>query len=112
MKLTNKVAIVTGGSRGIGLATVKAFIEAGATVILTASTQASADKAVAQLQEKYPNATVAGISPNLSSLQSVQEAFRQVDYRGMYALECPGIRTMEEANRILDRITAGKDVYS
>ena len=36
MKLTNKVAIVTGGSRGIGLATVKAFIEAGATVILTA----------------------------------------------------------------------------
>lgn len=41
---------------------------------------------------------------------AVMEAFRQVDYRGMYALECPGIRTMEEANRILDRITAGKDV--
>ena len=33
----------------------------GANVILTASTQASADKAVAQLREKYPQATVAGI---------------------------------------------------
>lgn len=33
----------------------------GATVILTASTQASADKAVAQLREKDPQATVAGI---------------------------------------------------
>ena len=32
-----------------------------ANVILTASTQASADKAVAQLREKYPPATVAGI---------------------------------------------------
>ena len=36
-------------------------IAEGATVILTASTQASADKAVAHLREKYPQATVAGI---------------------------------------------------
>ena len=34
------------------------------------STQASADKAVAELKEKYPEATVAGISPNLASLES------------------------------------------
>ena len=78
MKLTNKVAIVTGGSRGIGLATVKAFIEAGATVILTASSQSSADQAVAKLKEKYPQASVAGISPELTSLNSVQAAFRNV----------------------------------
>ena len=36
-------------------------IAEGATVILTASTQVSADKAVAQFREKYPQATVAGI---------------------------------------------------
>ncbi|MDY3954660.1 MAG: hypothetical protein SOY83_04160, partial [Anaerovoracaceae bacterium] len=35
------------------------------------------DKAVAQLKEKYPNATVAGISPNLSNLESVRNAFRE-----------------------------------
>ena len=37
---------------------------------------------------------------------AVMEAFRQAGYQGMYALECPGIRTIEEANRII----SGKDV--
>ena len=45
--------------------------------MLTASSQGSADKAVAQLKEKYPDATVAGISPNLSNLDSVRNAFRE-----------------------------------
>ena len=76
MRLKNKVAIITGGSRGIGFATADRFLQEGATVILTASSQDSADKAVAQLKEKHPQATVAGISPDLSSLESVRRAFR------------------------------------
>ena len=44
MRLNNKVAIVTGGSRGIGLATVERFLQEGAAVILTASSQANAEK--------------------------------------------------------------------
>ena len=75
MRLENKVAIITGGSRGIGFATADKFLQEGATVILTASSQESADKAVAQLKEKYPDKTVAGISPNLASLASVRESF-------------------------------------
>ena len=55
MRLKNKVAIITGGSRGIGFATADKFLKEGASVILTASTQASADKAVQQLKEKYPH---------------------------------------------------------
>ena len=51
MRLKDKVAIITGGSRGIGFATADAFLREGAKVILTASSQASADKAVAQLKE-------------------------------------------------------------
>ena len=77
MRLKDKVAIITGGSRGIGFATADKFLKEGATVILTASSQSSADKAVAQLKEKYPDATVAGISPNLSNLESVRNAFRE-----------------------------------
>jgi len=75
MRLKDKVAIITGGSRGIGFATADKFIQEGATVILTASTKESADRAVEKLKEKHPNAIVAGISPNLASLESVREAF-------------------------------------
>ena len=78
MRLKDKVAVITGGSRGIGCATVEKFLMEGATVILTASSQGSADKAVARLKEKYPDATVEGISPDLSSLESVRNAFREV----------------------------------
>ena len=78
MRLNNKVAIVTGGSRGIGYATVEAFLREGAKVILTASSPASARKAVDSLKEKYPEAVVEGISPDLTSLASVQEAFNEV----------------------------------
>ena len=78
MLLENKIAIVTGGTRGIGLATVEAFLREGATVILTGSRQETAEKAVAALKEKDPNAKVAGIAPNLSDLASVEEAFQKV----------------------------------
>ena len=77
MRLRDKVAIITGGSRGIGFATADKFLKEGATVILTASSQGSADKAVAQLKEKYPDATIAGISPDLSCFNCVREAFRE-----------------------------------
>jgi len=81
MRLKDKVAIITGGSRGIGFATADKFLREGATVILTASSQESADKAVAQLRAKYPQAVVAGISPNLANLESVRNAFREATSR-------------------------------
>ena len=78
MRLKNKVAVVTGGSRGIGYATADAFLREGATVIIAASSKQSADKAVASLKEKYPLARIGGISPDLSSLEDVRSIFKTV----------------------------------
>ncbi len=78
MRLKDKVAIITGGSRGIGYATADAFLREGARVIVAASSKASADKAVASLKEKHPGAIVGGIIPDLSKLEDVRSIFRAV----------------------------------
>lgn len=81
MRLQNKVAIITGGSRGIGYAVADTFLREGAKVVITASSQANADRAAAALREKHPGAVVEGISPNLSSLEQVRESFAEVAQR-------------------------------
>ena len=81
MRLKDKVAIITGGSRGIGFATADKFLAEGARVIIAASTKASADKAVALLKGKHPESVVAGISPDLSNLEEVRTIFKLVTGR-------------------------------
>lgn len=78
MRLKDKVAVITGGSRGIGYATAKAFLKEGAAVVIAASRPDTASKAVAQLKEEFPHAKISGISPNLASFEDVRQAFRQV----------------------------------
>ena len=48
--LAGKNAIVTGGSRGIGLAIAKGFLEAGANVTIASRKQENVDSAVAELE--------------------------------------------------------------
>ncbi len=78
MLLKDKVAIITGGSRGIGLATARAFLQEGALVVLCASRQTNADQAVEKLQAEMPEAKVEGICPKLGDAASVTEAFARV----------------------------------
>jgi len=49
LKLSGKVAIITGGSRGIGFATAKIFVENGASVIITSKDSKRLENAVNQL---------------------------------------------------------------
>lgn len=76
--LKNKVAIVTGGSRGIGLAIVKKFLEHGARVILCGSRKETAEHAVEELKNENPEALVEGIWPDLSDPVQIDESFRKI----------------------------------
>ncbi len=76
--LNGKVAVVTGGTRGIGLAIVKAFLKEGASVALFGSRQETADKAVALLKAENENAPVVGYAPDLTDFAQVEEAMKQV----------------------------------
>ncbi len=78
MLLKGKVAVITGGSRGIGYATVETFLKEGARVVLCASREETADKAVEQLTEAMPEAQVEGIWPKLSVYDGVKTAFAQI----------------------------------
>lgn len=79
MKLQNKLAVITGGSRGIGFATAEKFLREGARVVITASSQSSVGKAVEKLKSLYPQAVVDGIAPNLAVFDEVRDAFRGVE---------------------------------
>lgn len=76
--LQDQVAVVTGGTRGIGLAIVKKFLEQGAKVILFGSRQETADAAVKKLETEYPSCSITGMAPNISDYNAVDTAFKQI----------------------------------
>lgn len=76
--LKNKVAIVTGGTRGIGYSIVKKYLENGATVVLFGSRQETVDKALASLKAENPDWVVEGACPNLTDAKAVEEAVNAV----------------------------------
>lgn len=77
--LEGKTAIVTGGTRGIGLAIVKAFLDEGAAVALFGSRPETVDKALTELAAYGDR--VMGLSPDLSDYAAVEAAVAQVKER-------------------------------
>ncbi len=77
--LKNKVAIVTGGTRGIGFAIVKKYLENGATVVLCGSKQETADRAVKKLKDENADCKVEGIGLNLNSPEEIKKAFENIN---------------------------------
>jgi NAD(P)-dependent dehydrogenase (short-subunit alcohol dehydrogenase family) len=69
--MEGKVAVVTGGSTGIGLATTKRFVDAGAHVFITGRRQPDLDKAKAEIGRNVT--TVQGDVANLADLDRLYE---------------------------------------
>lgn len=79
MKLENKVAIITGSSRGIGYEIAKLYLKEGAKVMICGSKDESALKAVSMLKEEL-NITddfISGIGVNLKDNSSVERVVEE-----------------------------------
>jgi 3-oxoacyl-[acyl-carrier protein] reductase len=70
--LAGRVALVTGGTRGIGLATVRALAEAGATVVLTGRDEARAKEAASAA------GAAAGLALDVTDAKAVSSLVRGV----------------------------------
>ncbi|MGA7899141.1 MAG: SDR family NAD(P)-dependent oxidoreductase [Nitrososphaeraceae archaeon] len=64
-KLEGKVAVITGGSSGIGLATAQRFVDEGAYVFITGRRQSELDAAVKQIGKNNNNVT--GVQGDVSN---------------------------------------------
>ena len=76
--LKGKVAVITGGTRGIGFATAKKFLENEAKVVLLGSKQETVERAIKELKQMNSNYDVIGFYPNLSSKEEMNELFKEV----------------------------------
>ena len=76
--LKGKVAMVTGGTRGIGYAVVKKFLENGAAVALCGSRKDTVDKALEKLAQEMPGSQVIGLWPDLQNPEEVAAAMEQI----------------------------------
>jgi NAD(P)-dependent dehydrogenase (short-subunit alcohol dehydrogenase family) len=74
-RLEGKIAVITGGNSGIGLATAQRFVQEGAFVFITGRRQSELDKAVkGRIDILYANAGVAEFAP----LGSISESLDAV----------------------------------
>jgi NAD(P)-dependent dehydrogenase (short-subunit alcohol dehydrogenase family) len=78
-KLEGKVAVITGGSSGIGLATAQRFISEGAHVFITGRRQNELDAAVKQIGK---NNNVTGVQGDVSNLADLDRLYAAVKQKG------------------------------
>jgi NAD(P)-dependent dehydrogenase (short-subunit alcohol dehydrogenase family) len=72
-RLSNKIALVTGGTSGIGLATAKRFVDEGAHVFITGRRQGPLDAAVAEIGRN-----VTGVRSDVSNLDDLDRLFATI----------------------------------
>jgi len=72
-RLSNKIALVTGGTSGIGLATAKRFVDEGAHVFITGRRQGPLDAAVAEIGRN-----VTGVRSDVANLDDLDRLFATI----------------------------------
>ncbi len=71
LQLTNKTALVTGSTAGIGFAIAALLAEEGAAVIVSGRSQGRVDEAIRRIESKTKNAQVTGVAADLGTKDGV-----------------------------------------
>jgi NAD(P)-dependent dehydrogenase (short-subunit alcohol dehydrogenase family) len=67
--LSGKIAVVTGSTAGIGLATAKGLAEAGASVVINGRKEVTVDQALKTLERVLPSADIRGVAADVGSAE-------------------------------------------
>ncbi len=79
--LSGKVAVVSGGTRGIGRAIVETYLENGAAVIFFGSRKETVEQAMQSYKERFIDVTLEGMYPDLSNEQEVEDTMAVIAKR-------------------------------
>lgn len=77
MRLDGKKALVTGASRGIGLACAQALAESGADVMMVAREQGPLEQAARELEQAQPNGSITFETLDLTKTETVNQFFKR-----------------------------------
>ncbi len=79
--LKDKTAVITGGTRGIGLAVARVFLQNGAKTAILGSRKETAEQALEQLRREMPGCQAQGYWPDLTCREQVRQTMEQVAER-------------------------------
>lgn len=77
-RLDGKIALVTGGSSGIGLASALRFAAEGAEVYITGRRQAELDKAVALIESEVPGCKAKGVQGDVAIMADLDRLYAEI----------------------------------
>ena len=76
--LKGRMALITGGTSGIGYSVAEAFIRNGANVVITGRSQERIDNSVVSLSKKYPSAFITGIVMDNSNIGDLKNKWNAI----------------------------------